>query len=218
MASRYWTSRIAYWMMVSFAPVLQLSKSAQSFSQSLSAIHTPIAANRERYLAALLRSIVPPRERAQSLTTGQTAGCPPTEGSSLETAPRLQNNTAPASDRAVAYSKAYFSALSGAKDFGWWKQKSVDSKHLSPLRQHQERNFNLTSTSPALHFGCKKLFPSAWRLSHFSAVIGSLTWKATNTACKRPSYLCIHLNLNGSCPWSKTHALNKKFKCKFKHL
>lgn len=123
MASRYRTSRIAYWMMVSFAPALQLSKSAQSFSQSLSAIHTPIAANRERYLAALLRSIVPPRERAQSLTTVQTAGCPPTEGSSLETAPRLQNNTAPASDRAGAYSKAYFSALSGAKDFGWWKQK-----------------------------------------------------------------------------------------------
>lgn len=74
MASRYWTSWIAYWMMVSFAPTLQLSKSAPSFSQSLSAIHTPIAANRERYLAAVLRSIVPPRKHAQSLTQGKQQG------------------------------------------------------------------------------------------------------------------------------------------------
>lgn len=53
--------------------VLQLPQSAQCFSQSLSAIHTlisqhPVITSKVRYVVALLRSIITPREHAQGPT------------------------------------------------------------------------------------------------------------------------------------------------------
>lgn len=64
----------------------------------------------------------------------------------------------------------------------------------------------LTVNNPLPHIlAAGSIFPSAWRLSLFSACIWSLAWKGKNTVCKRPSYICIHLNLNISYPSSKIH-------------